>query len=125
MHGRNRSKRCKGQSAKRSLGIVYIVYMNPSNSVGLLVFVEVVCQKARKKDEELHTDLVSLQLTQSRLDWNPTAHLFCLLSDFRPRTNHYMNEVPASTPGVKYHEEHQKIENHTKEKNPTCSVQGT
>lgn len=44
-----------------------------------LVFVKVVCQKARKKDEELHTDLVSLQLTQSRLDWNLTADLFYLL----------------------------------------------
>lgn len=44
-----------------------------------LVFVKVVCQKARKKDEELHADLVSLQLTQSRLDWNLTADLFYLL----------------------------------------------
>ena len=45
-------------------------------------------------------------------------------SDFRPRTNDYMNEVPTSTPRVKHHEEHQKVENNDDKRThmiPTCT----
>ena len=89
-----------------------------------LVFVKVVCQESQKEGWRTPRRPGVFATHPVKVGLESDSWFILFASDFRPRTNDYMNEVPTSTPRVKHHEEHQKVENHDNKRThmiPTCT----